>query len=78
VVALLHGIDIEAVGRRFGPRLPARGIAIHTWAVVAVNAVIWLRAVVPGMLASGSPAFLNGAGLTTFPTYVQDLAFWLP
>ncbi len=78
VAAVLHSIDIEALGRRFSPRLPARGIAIYAWAVVAANAVIWLRAVVPGMLASGSPAFLKGTGLTTFPTYVQDLSFWLP
>ena len=78
VAAVLHGIDIEAFGRRFSPRLPVRGLAIYTWAVVALNTVIWLKAVVPGMLASGSPSFLQGTGLTTFPTYVQDLSFWLP
>ena len=78
VATVLHSIDMEAFGRRFGPGLPARGIAVYAWAVVAVTAVIWLRSVVPGMLASGSPAFLKGTGLTTFPTYVQDLAFWLP
>ncbi len=78
VVAVLHSIDVEAFGRRFDAGLPARGLAIYTWAVVALNAVIWLKSVVPGMLASGSPAFLQGTGLTTFPTYVQDLSFWFP
>jgi hypothetical protein len=30
------------------------------------------------VLSTSSPKFLEGTGLTTLPTYVQDLAFWLP
>ena len=45
--------------------------------VAVLNALAWLAGVIPGLF-SDSPAFLKGTGLTTMPTYVQDLAFWLP
>jgi ABC-type maltose transport system permease subunit len=37
-----------------------------------------MQAVVPGVLSSSSPKFLDGTGMTTSALYVQDLAFWLP
>ena len=60
-----------------GTRLPARGIAAFILVVVALNALAWLRFVVPG-LGEDPPGFLDGTGLTTNPIYVQDLAVWLP
>ena len=58
-------------------RLPARGIAAFILTVVALNALAWLRFVVPD-LGQDPPGFLDGTGLTTNPIYVQDLAVWLP
>ena len=58
-------------------RLPARGIAAFILTVVALNALAWLRLVVPD-LGEDPPGFLDGTGLTTNPIYVQDLAVWLP
>lgn len=60
-----------------GSRLPARGIATFILTVVALNALAWLRFVVPD-LGEDPPGFLDGTGLTTNPIYVQDLAVWLP
>nr|WP_300052551.1 hypothetical protein [uncultured Nocardioides sp.] len=60
-----------------GSRLPARGIAAFILTVVALNALAWLRFVVPD-LGEDPPGFLDGTGLTTNPIYVQDLAVWLP
>ena len=60
-----------------GSRLPARGIAVFILTVVALNALAWLRFVVPD-LGENPPDFLDGTGLTTNPIYVQDLAVWLP
>jgi hypothetical protein len=60
-----------------GSRLPARGIAAFILAVVALNALAWLRFVVPD-LGEDPPGFLEGTRLTTNPIYVQDLAVWLP
>lgn len=57
--------------------LPARGIAAFILTVVALNALAWLRFVVPD-LGEDPPGFLDGTGLTTNPIYVQDLAVWLP
>lgn len=58
-------------------RLPARGIAAFILTVVALNALAWLRLVLPD-LGEDPPGFLDGTGLTTNPIYVQDLAVWLP
>jgi len=58
-------------------KLPARGIAAFILTVVALNALAWLRFVVPD-LGQDPPGFLDGTGLTTNPIYVQDLAVWLP
>jgi hypothetical protein len=58
-------------------RLPARGIAAFILTVVALNALAWLRFVIPD-LGGDPPGFLDGTGLTTNPIYVQDLAVWLP
>ncbi len=60
-----------------GTTMPARGIAAFVLTVVALNALAWLRVVVPD-LGQAPPGFLDGTGLTTNPIYVQDLAFWLP
>lgn len=58
-------------------RLPARGIAAFILTVATLNALAWLRVVVPD-LYEDPPGFLDGTGLTTNPIYVQDLAIWLP
>ena len=57
--------------------LHARGIAAFILTVVALNALAWLRVVIPD-LGADPPDFLNGTGLITNPIYAQDLAVWLP
>lgn len=75
---VLHRIDVPAFATRFGPGLPARALAAYLGAVAALNALAWLVQVVPAVLSGGTPASLAGTGLTTVPTYVQDLSFWIP
>jgi hypothetical protein len=74
VSALLDPRPILAPNSRV---VPARGIAAFILTVVALNALAWLRFVVPD-LNQDPPGFLDGTGLTTNPIYVQDLAVWLP
>jgi hypothetical protein len=78
LVAVLRGVDVAAFGSRFGPGAPVRAVAVYTWVVAALNALAWLKGAVPGSFEDGQPSYLDGTGLTTLPTYVQDLAFWLP
>lgn len=73
VSALLDPLPLLAPSSR----LPARGIAAFILTVAALNALAWLRVVVPD-LGDDPPGFLDGTGLTTNPIYVQDLAIWLP
>lgn len=77
-VVLMRRIDLTAFSARFDGRLPARGIAIYAVVLAALNALVWLRTIVPAMLSDSPPAFLEGSGMTTNPVFVQDLAVWLP
>ena len=76
--SILHQVDVEALRARFSPRLPVRGLAAYALAIVALNGLTWLRNVVPSVLSSTPPSWLDGTGLGTHPVYVLDLAFWLP
>jgi hypothetical protein len=78
VVLLLHELDMDDFARRFSPRFPVRMLAAYLGGIAVLNALAWLAGAVPGLFAHGQPKFLEGTGLITMPTYVQDLAFWLP
>lgn len=58
--------------------MPVRGLAAYVWAVVALNTLAWLGRIVLATINGDVETLVAGTGLTTVPTYVQDLAFWLP
>lgn len=60
------------------PELPTRGLAIYAWTIVGLNVVMWLRGIIPTIGAADPTSVLEGTGLVTNPSWVQDLAFWLP
>lgn len=78
LVLVLGEIDVRAFARRFSTRLPARALGAFLGTVAVLNTLAWLAGAVPALFKPGPPAFLEGTGLTTMPTYVQDLSFWLP
>lgn len=77
-VTLVGQIGVRALPALFDERFPARSLAVFLWIAVAMNAALWLAAIVPALGDPESPSFLEGTGLTTNPIYVQDLAVWLP
>jgi hypothetical protein len=78
VVTILRQLDLESLRARFSPKLPVRGLATYALIIVVLNALAWLQNVVPGVLSSAPPSWLDGTGTSTNAIYVQDLAFWLP
>lgn len=78
IAMVILGVGVESFRERFSPRLPVRPIAVYLLAIVALNFFAWMRSVVPGVLSTSSPSFLNGTGMPTSVLYVQDLGFWLP
>ena len=70
--------DVARLRRQVTGSLPAHAIAIYAWIVVALNALIWLRGIVPTITAADPGSFLVASGVTSQPVYVQDLAVWLP
>ena len=74
---LVHATEPRAVSDQLID-LPRRGLAIYAWTIVGLNALVWLRGIIPTIGAAEPTAALEGLGLTTNPSWVQDLAFWLP
>ena len=74
---LVHATEPRAVSSQLVD-LPRRGLSIFVWTVVGLNALVWLRGIIPTIGAAEPTAALEGLGLTTNPSWVQDLAFWLP
>lgn len=62
-------------------RLPAPAARIvggYILTIVVLNTLVWLRTIVPAMVADDPTSFLVGTGIATNPVFVQDLVFWLP
>ena len=78
LVAALHVLNVPGLISGSGPAAPRRAIAVFAGAVAVLNAAAWLRGIVPALAEGADPTVLQGTGLTTIPTYVQDLAVWLP
>jgi hypothetical protein len=78
VATLAAGLALTPYARVDERDVPARGVAAYLWTIVALNTALWLSTVVPALYEDPPPEFLDGSGLITFPTFVQDLAFWLP
>jgi hypothetical protein len=74
----LHTIHGPGFAMNFSRGLPARALAAFLGAVAVLNVLAWLGQAVPALFGPLPPAFVNGTGLATSPTYVQDLSFWLP
>lgn len=77
VVAVLSALDVPEFAASITPGTWRRTMAAILGTIAVLNALAWLRAIVPD-LGSDDPATLRGTGLITVPTYVQDLGFWLP
>jgi hypothetical protein len=78
LVLVLRAIDVPTFARRYAPSFPPRALAAYMGLVAVLNAGAWLNSVIPALLSSKPPAFLEGTGLITNPIYVQDLSFWIP
>ena len=76
--AVLTQTDVAGIARNVTGRLPAHGIAIYAWTVALLNALVWLRTIIPTITAENPGAFLLGSGFSTHPVYIQDLAIWIP
>jgi hypothetical protein len=76
--AVLVQTDVPGLARHVTGRLPAHGIAVYAWIVAVLNALVWLRTIIPTITARDPGDFLVGSGFITQPVYIQDLAVWIP
>jgi hypothetical protein len=78
LVAVARTVDAEAVAQQCGPTMRVRPIAAYLGATVILNVLAWLARIVPATVSDRMPDLVEGMGIATVPTYLQDLAFWLP
>jgi len=76
--AVLVQTDVSDLARHVTGRLPVHRIAIYAWTVAGLNALVWLRTIIPTITADHPGSFLVGSGFSTHPVYIQDLAVWIP
>jgi hypothetical protein len=78
MIAVARSVDAHAVAHRCSPAMRARPIAGFLGAIVTLNVLAWLARIVPATMSDQMPGLVEGMGIATVPTYLQDLAFWLP
>jgi hypothetical protein len=78
IVALLRRVDVEGLAKGLRPIVPARAVAVYSWVIIGLNAVLWLNGAVSAVLSSDPSTITAGMGVAMVPTYFQDLAFWIP
>ncbi len=78
VVALLRVVDVEAVRAGFAPNTPIRLVAGYLLLTTALFALLWLKDILPAIVANGAPASLKGTGMVTNPVEMTDFAFGFP
>lgn len=78
MVVLLVRLDVRGLAGLVDERLPIRTVAAYLIVGAAAFLVMWLRAIVPAVLRTDPPAFLEGTGMTTGPGQILDLGFALP
>jgi hypothetical protein len=78
LIAVARAVDAEAVAQKCGPTMRVRPFAAYLGATVIFNVLAWLARIVPATVSDRMPDLVEGMGIATVPTYLQDLAFWLP
>lgn len=78
IVALLAHGTVGRLAAAVDSTMPVRLVAGYVTVIAVLNALLWLRTIVPAILSDEPMSHLAGTGLTTNPVFVQDLAIWLP
>lgn len=78
VGTLLAGGTVSRLAARMSDATPVRPLAGYVWVIAGLNALLWLRTIVPAVLDARPSAVVDGTGIATNPVFVQDLAIWLP
>jgi hypothetical protein len=76
IVAVIRETDVRSTAWSAG--IPVRAVSSFVIVVVALNALLWLRGIIPAISGPDPASIMAGSGMTTNPVYIQDLAFWFP
>jgi hypothetical protein len=78
LIALLVRVDAAGLRAHFAPGIPVRLIAIYLLITAALFAIVWLKDILPALIANTTPAGLEGTKMLTNPVQVLDLSITLP
>ena len=77
VALLVHG-TVGRLAAAVDSTMPVRLVAGYVTVIAVLNALLWLKSIVPAVLSDEPMSHLVGTDLTTNPVFVQDLTIWLP
>jgi hypothetical protein len=78
LVVLLLRVDAGGLRAHFAPSTPVRPIALYLLIIAALFALVWLKDILPAIVANTRPAGLEGTKMLTSPVQVLDLSITLP
>jgi hypothetical protein len=78
LIVLVPRVPVAEFAAMFGSATPVRAIGAFLVILAGAFYVLWLKAIVPAVFNSESPAFLVGTGMITGPGQIIDLGFALP
>ena len=78
LVALLVWVDADDLRAHFASSTPVRPIALYLLIIAALFAMVWLKDILPAVIANATPASLEGTRMLTNPVQVLDLSITLP
>jgi hypothetical protein len=78
LLASLKFISISEIAARYGPRAPARTVAVMFLLLASFFAFLWFREIIPALWSGVPPKSVADAAALTNPVHVLDLSFVLP
>jgi len=78
LLASLRFLSIAEIAARYGPRAPARTVAVVFLLLASFFGVLWLREIIPALWFGVPPRSVTESAALTNPVHVLDLSFVLP
>lgn len=78
LIGSLSSIDAEAIKAAFGAQTPLKPVAILLGITCVLFYMLWLKDVIPGLIADQKPLSVAEVDLPTNPIHVLDMALFLP
>jgi hypothetical protein len=78
IIVLFATTDANPIKDMYDEKAPVRTVGIFFLFMAALFSSLWLREIIPALMAGGVPKSIEGTGLLVNPVHVLDLSIFLP